>query len=96
VRIDSRLYSFEGIGTVDTWLIDKYRLHYFNEVLYSLGNGELRVINVHSEGYWRASMETIMTNVVSIHVSTNYMYVMTLKELVAFNKSNGKSKLLDG
>jgi hypothetical protein len=79
VRTDSRLYSFEGIGTVDTWLTDKYKLYYFNNVLYSLSNGELRVVNVHKQGYWRPSMDIVMNNVVSIHVSADSLYVMTLK-----------------
>lgn len=48
MKVGSRLYSFEGVGTVDTWLIDKYKLYYFNKALYLLCNGELRVINVHS------------------------------------------------
>ncbi len=96
VRIDSRLYSFEGIGTVETWLIDKYKLYYFNQVLYSLRNGELRVVNVHGEGYWKTSMHNVMTNVVSIHITSNHMYVMTLKELVAFSESNKTSKILEG
>jgi hypothetical protein len=42
----SAFFSFEGIGTVDTWLIDKHQLHLAGRTLYVLKNGELRTITI--------------------------------------------------
>lgn len=89
----TKAYSYQEIGSTDTWLVGRYELVFAFSRLYIIHNDVLRFALLHEEGYWKISGNLAATEVISASYQGNYLYILTYKELFRLNKEGNLEEI---